>query len=328
MRSLFLRGLLAAVLAGPAAAAPDPKKAAPPDGPADIADKLTERTDLDRFDRVPLRVALEVLQDKLGYSILLDYKPLLSALGEEEGNQKALDERVVHLPAMKKVRLETILRHVLDQIDADFYIAPDHVLVTTPAVRRQVMGPDRVVRDLPGRDYPDSPLHLAEDLVTRHTPAVTVAFRDVPAADALKVVAARAGASVVIAADAAAQARTNVTVSVANVSIESAVSAIAEAAGLRAYRAGKVLVVVGPERVKAIEGPSASPPGGSLDVGFSSGRTVTVEELEAIARLFPQARPAARRTEADGLRKEVERLAAERQGLEERLKKLEEAQKK
>src|SRR5437870_1601706 len=130
MRLQVITACLTFCLAATSFAAPDQRKPIPPDDASDIADKLTERIDLDRFEKVPLHVALEVLQDKLGCSILLDYKLILPALGEDSIDRKVLEQRAIDLPAMKHVRIETILRYVLDQINSDFYIAQDHIHVS------------------------------------------------------------------------------------------------------------------------------------------------------------------------------------------------------
>src|SRR5262245_61252430 len=133
MRLFLATGLLAVLLTGPSPAAPDKTKPAQ-DGAAEIADKLYERIDFERIDQVSFRGMIDILQEKLGYTILVDHKGILASLGEDGANRQALEERVITVPAMKRVRLETVLRQVLEQVGADFYIEHDHVKVTTTAV--------------------------------------------------------------------------------------------------------------------------------------------------------------------------------------------------
>ena len=56
-----------------------------------------------------------------------------------------------------------------------------------------------------------------------------------------------------VSAPAAEKAKTTVTVTLANVPFETAAAALAEAAGLRAFRTGNVAVVVTPERARQLE---------------------------------------------------------------------------
>jgi hypothetical protein len=329
MRPTLVCALVALTLTLPAAAAPDPKKPPPPDDAADIADKLLERIDLDRFDRVGLRAVLDVLQEKLGYSILLDYRPLLAATGEDGGGPQLLDERVVSLPPLKKVRIETVLRLLTDQLEADFYIAADHVKLTTPAIKNLIAGPGKVLHNLYPIDDAGEEAQLERNVLVRHTPTVTATFKDLPLVEALQRVATRAGRTAVVSAGAEEKARVPVTVSLTNVPFETAVSSLAEAAGLRAYRNGSAVVIVTAERAKAIDQPGPSQ-GAGLCCSFGSGHTVTLEELEAIARLFPGAHPIDPATAKSlGLRKEAEsrgadvtRLEAEKAELLEKVRKL------
>jgi hypothetical protein len=199
------------------------------------------------------------------------------------------------------VRIETALQQVLDQFDADFYIAADHIRITTPAIKELVTGPIRLLRDLKNSDEAREELQLERRIVVRHSPTITATFKDMPLAEAIKSVSARSGRSVVLASDVGDKAKANISVSFANVPFESAVSGLADAAGLRAFRSGALVVVVSAERAKTIEGPFEQQGNGGGCCSFASGWTVKLEELESLARLFPT-KPA----EADVRRKELE----------------------
>lgn len=306
--------LLALVCALPAIAAPDSRKPSAVDDAADIAEKLTERIDLDRIDHVSARVALEVLQEKIGFSIIVDYKGF--GCGDDPEERKAVDERRVSVPAMKRIRIETILRLILDQMNADYLITPDHIFVTTSGIKESVCGPIRILRDLvePRDNPPDS--QTDRFFQVRHTPYVTMRFRDVPLAEALSAVATRTGRTITLSADAADKARTPISLSLTNAPLESAVGTLAEAAGLRAYRHGNAIVVVSAARAKTIESaPEVQGYGGCCSLG--SGRTMTLEELESIARLFSGARPIdATTSKVATLSKDVESKSAEIQRLQ------------
>jgi len=245
-------GLLVILLFAPAGAAPDKTRPAPPDDAADIADKLLERTDFDRYEQISVRSVIEILQEKLGYTILVDHRAVLSALGEDGATRQALDERMVVVPAMKRVRLETVLREVLDQISADFYIEADHVRVTSAMAKDFKVGPHRTLADLRpgGEELTGSEVGLVAQVP--HRPTVTAAFKDVPLAEAIKAVSQRTGRAIVISPDAEAKAK--VSVALANVPFETAVTLLSEAAGLRAFRVGHAALIVTPERARQVEG--------------------------------------------------------------------------
>jgi hypothetical protein len=253
MRRLLAGGLLAVVLIVPAPAAPDKAKPAPDADAADIADKLLERTDMERFEQVSFRTAIEVLQEKLGYTILVDHKSVLAVMGQDGANRQALEEQLITLPSMKKVRLGTVLREILDQVGADYYIEADHIKVTSPMVKEVVMGPRRTLPDLrPSADEGNENMPDPGTQV-RLTPTVTAAFKDVPLGDALKVVSQRTGRTVVVNPDAGADAKAQISVALTNAPFETAVSVLAEAAGLRAFRTGNAAVLVTPDRAAKID---------------------------------------------------------------------------
>ena len=329
MRTYLASGFLAVLLAIPISAAPDPKKPAPPDDAADIAEKLMERIDLDRYDRVFLRTALEVLSEKIGYSIVLDYRALGVDQDDDGNGRKLLEERPITMPSMKRVRLETILRHILDQMHADFIIAPDHISVTSASIKELVSGPARTLREL-NQSYDPPAETLDRNFTTRYTAHVTMRFRDVPVAEAISAVAARTGRSVTLASDAADKSRTPITVSLNNLPCESAVSTLAEAAGLKAYRNGNAIIVLSAARAKTLDIPQES--GGGCCSFAVGGRSISLEELESIARLFPGARPLDSTTaklkalskETGSQENDILLLQAEKSELEAKIKKLSE----
>ena len=285
MRALLAAALLAVLPTGPVPAAPDKTRPAPPDGAADIADKLLERTDLDRIEQVSFRAILDVLQEKLGYTILVDHKAVLAALGEDGGTRQALDERVISIPALKRVRLETVLRQVLDQVSADFYIEADHIQVTTGAVKDLVVGPRRALPPLrPVEEGSEEP-QPEVGIQVRHTPTVTAAFRDVPLAEAVRTVSLRTGRAVAINPDAGDRAKALVSVALANAPFETAVATLAEAAGLRAYRTGNAAVLVIPERARRM-GPAVG--AGGPDVG-GEARLATPDATDRLRRELARA---------------------------------------
>jgi hypothetical protein len=255
MRSLVAGGLLAVLLIVPAPAAPDKAKPGPTDDAADIADKLLERTDQDR-EQVSFRTAVEVLQEKLGYTILVDHKRVLAAMGMDGANRQTLEEHPITLPAMKKARLGSLLREILDQVGADYYIEADHIRVTDASIKELMTGPRRTLPELRPVDEGCEAPQLEASIQVRHSPMVTTRFDNLPLADALKVVSLRTGRTVVVNPEAGEKAKAPVTVALTNAPFDTAVAVLAEAAGLRAFRTGNAAVIVTPERATKIEAAS------------------------------------------------------------------------
>ncbi|HKB04306.1 MAG TPA: hypothetical protein VKD90_18930, partial [Gemmataceae bacterium] len=148
MRPTVLSAALVLVLGAASPAAPDAKKPAPADDSAKIAEKLLDRIDQERIDKTPLRDVLDFLQQRTDLTILLDTKALIQE-GVAE-SPEMLENTAITLPSMKKVRIETVLKLVADQLGADFYIAPDHVKLTSPTVKDLVTGRARPLPDLYG----------------------------------------------------------------------------------------------------------------------------------------------------------------------------------
>lgn len=298
MRLSVATALLTLTLALPIFAAPEPKKTSPVDESAQIAEKLLERIDVEQQDN-PLRHMLDWLQAKSGLTMLIDTKAIGTARGPEA--VATLNDSAIRLPTMINVRTETVLRAILDQIDADYVIAPDHIKITTHAVKDLITGSAKSLPELYSNLGEESP-QLERNEIVRTTPYVTMAFRDTPAADAFKEIAARAGRNVIISAPAAEKAKAAITVNLSNVAFETAAASLAEAAGLRAFRTGNVVVIVTPERAKQAFAGADMPPRIALGgLGGLGGNVLTLDELTSIGKLF-SAKPA----DADARRKELE----------------------
>jgi hypothetical protein len=299
MRSTLVGTLVSLVLVVPGAAAPDPKKPGPVDDSARIAEKLLERMDIEkRIDKMPLREVLEFLQQKTDLTILLDLKALLNA-GHFD-SPVTVEDFAITVPAMKRVRVETVLRQVVDQFHADFYIAPDHVRITTTQVKHLLTGQPGPLPHLYPEQGTTDVLQVDLGEIVRATPFVTATFRETPVGEALRDAASRAGRNVVISAPALELAQSPVTLSLSNVAFETAAASLAEAAGLRAFRTGNVVVIVTPERAKQVEGDPGLRVGlGGLG-GLGGGGILSLAELETIARLFGKP------TDADSRIKQLE----------------------
>jgi hypothetical protein len=262
--------LLAVVVAVPALADPETKSEQINDS-AKIAEKLLERISVvDQLDKVAFRDALKFLQDRTGLTILVDTKAIRD---KDAQAAQVLDDAAITLPAMKNMRAETVLRKMLDQVDLDFVITSDHVSITTFEVKDLLTGQAKRLPELsPKPDRSEEEPDLAARV--RTTPYVTVSFKDTSAADAFKEIASRAGRNVVITEAAQEKAKTAINVNLINVAFETATASIAEAAGLRAFRNGNVVVIVTAERAKQVDVMAALAATGSVgefDKPFCAG---------------------------------------------------------
>ena len=309
MRLWILAAAVCGIAVGPAFAEPPSSKPVADQSVA-IADKLLEPFEIaQRITKMPLKDVLELIEKKAGVTVLIDHKALFAAQGGQAAlprprndivlavnraaddvlfDPEVMENKAITLPSMKKVRLETVLRMVADQINADYYIAPDHVQLTTSSVKDLVTGAAKPLPSLTRSDSGAEDSQIERSVIVRQIPYVTASFIALPATEAFKQIAARAGRTVVVSAPAAAKAENPVTISLSNVAFETAAAGIAEAAGLRAFRNGNVVVIVTPERAKEIENPETPlrvGVGGLAGIGGGSGM-MTLDDLETIARVF------------------------------------------
>ena len=104
---------LALAFAVPVIAAPEPAKSGSLDDSAKIAEKLLERISVDEpLDKIAFRDALKFLQDRTDLVFLIDKK---DPPRNRRRNGPVDRHAAVSLPAMKNVRVETILRLLNDR---------------------------------------------------------------------------------------------------------------------------------------------------------------------------------------------------------------------
>lgn len=264
-------------------------KKPPADDSAAIAEKLLQRIDLGDGLDTNLRDALSQLSKMTEVNFLVDRRAMQQQFGDFNVDMP------VKIAPMRQVRVETVLREIADQIEgADFYIAPDHVKFTTSGVKDLVTGQAKPLPELYPPTAGDAPPEFDRREVVRQTPYITAAYKDVSAADAFKDVAARAGRSLVVSDAAAEKAKAMVNVGLSNVAFETAAGTLAEAAGLRAFRNGNVVVVVTAERAKqvATEKSAVGILGGCMGVNFGGGGAgmYSVQDLESIITILDKAR--------------------------------------
>jgi hypothetical protein len=243
-------------------APPAPAKAvekASADDRDELANKLFERTTLkDPLKNITFKEALDLLSEKYEITLLVDQKsfgpgaPAAAALNADDDGVLG---QPINVPAMKNVRLGTILKFIADQVDGVYLIYPDHIkfvgaarayTLTRPALRVYM------AEENPGAPPADNELESQQDFI-RSIPLVTVSFNEKSLPDALKEIELRTNRSIVLANQAADKIKTTITARFTNVPVDTAVATVAEMAGLKMARKGSVLLVTTAERAKEFD---------------------------------------------------------------------------
>jgi hypothetical protein len=267
MRASTLIGLIALISLGwlgfPSATPAPP--AAKSDGKLEVddrdemANKLMERVTLkEPLKSMPLKDALDYFSTKHGITLLVDPRTFGSAPAAAAA--RADDEAVffnqsINVPAMKNVRLGTLLKCVADQIDGVYLIYPDHIKLVGPARAATLTKP-------PLKAYmsEDENFQEAAENVIRSIPLITISFRGQPLEEALRIVELRSNRSIVLANQAADNGKTPITARFNNVPVDSVVATLAEMAGAKLARKGSVLLVTTAERADQFDPAPPSPP--------------------------------------------------------------------
>jgi hypothetical protein len=186
--------------------------------PRDRARALREQLDRPvtlEFDAGSLKEFLGYLQDRYNVTILVD-ETAFKAAGQAE-----IKLQEVKVDKVAGIRLRSVLRLVLTQIQADF-LEQDGQVVVVP--RMQV------------------------DAGSLFNQAIDTAFEKMPLAEALQDLAALSGVSVVLDPSVAEQARTPITATLSHSSLIAAVRVLANMAGLKTVTIDKVLYVTSFEK--------------------------------------------------------------------------------
>jgi hypothetical protein len=286
------------------------------DDSAKLANRLMARVSLEKPVDATLENVLELLEARYELPILLDYKSILGRDNQADNREIAeVHGRPVKLRGMKNIRLETLLKSVLSQIDAEYVIEPDHILIVSADKKRALLQIDEamVLPELNGGQH---------DVATRDprdVKIVTAGYTEQTLTEILKDLSARAGRSAV-AGEIGEAAEKKITVNFHNVPFESAIAALAEKAGLRAAKQGNTVVVVTPDRLETPEPKLSVALGGGLGGGNS---ILSLDDLAGIVRLFQTAK----NPDAEALAGRLKSVEAEKADLMEQLKKIKEAKK-
>jgi hypothetical protein len=190
-----------------------------------ILEILNQRVTLDGFEpNTPLKEALGFLSERYGVTILLDAQAFATS---------DPDKQPVKLPKMYGVSLRTALRMLLDQVQADYYVSRDGIIVSPR---------EGLTKRL-----------LAEK--------VSASFDRKPLNEALKELGDISGLSIVLDERRAGdKAKFPITIELSSVSVADAASVLADLAELRAVPMGRLLYVTTAENAAEIHKKQNSSP--------------------------------------------------------------------
>jgi hypothetical protein len=241
----------------------------------ELANKLMERVTLkDPLDNVPLKEAVKTLSEGYGITLLVDANSFPNNLAAVAALDAADDSPVLNqkisVPAMKNVRLGTLIKEVADQVHGFYLIYPDQIRIVGLTKAYTLTKPlkadysiERPINHQPGYAVdpePDEGSLVPQDVLIMSAidPLTAVSFNEKPLEDALKEISVRTNRTIVVANQAGESKKTPITARFTNVPVDRAVETIAEMAGLKMFRKGNVLLVTTPARAKELD--PAPPP--------------------------------------------------------------------
>jgi hypothetical protein len=193
-----------------------------------LVEKLNNRINLETgFDaNTPLKDALDFMSDRFDVTFVIDLKSF-----KEEGIDD-IESFKVRLPKMKGVRMGTVLRLLLGQLDASYLVRKDYIEVTpTARLEREIWA---------GCKGPRLPL-------------IHAVFEKRPLDEALKELSAATGVTVVVDERPEGKSRNPVTANLLNVPLDHAVRVLADLADLKAVQLDSVLYVTSKENAETLQ---------------------------------------------------------------------------
>jgi hypothetical protein len=191
-------------------------------------EKLEQSVSIEFQAGTPLQEALAHIADRYGLQIMVDEEAF-----KADSNQPEVVNMPIKLPRFNSVRLRTVLRAILGQVDGDFY-AKDDVLMVVPRAR------------------------IAAGVVLRQP--VDVAFERRSLSDALKELSDMTGVSVVLDAQKQPDSTIQLTADFRNVPLASAVRVLADMAGMKSVVMENMIYVTAHENAENMKEESAKTP--------------------------------------------------------------------
>jgi RNA polymerase sigma-70 factor (ECF subfamily) len=184
-------------------------------------EKLDSPTTFDIDPGTPLKEALGFIGERYRLTILINREAFQTDLNVDD-----IEGKPINLPKLVDVKLRTILRVILDQVQGDYYTTED-LLIVVPRTRS-----------------------LLGEVSWQ---SIDVDFQQRPLSEALKELSDRTGVTVVLDARHQEKAKLQVTADLKNVPFLTAVRVLADMADLRPVAMDNLIYVTSKENAKAIE---------------------------------------------------------------------------
>lgn len=230
----------------------DPKAADAPD----LNKLLATRVTLDKGFEAPFKEAVAMLAEKYDLPLVIDPR-----LGADPGGMAAAgvaacapaDDMPVKLPRLRNVRLDTVLKILVEQVNGKFLVYPDHIKLVPELFAANEAGLLTPHADSINDDAP--PLTQIDLLRTRpliKRALVNATFKNRPLTEVIDEIAEATGANVAVSPLVPANVRqTAVTVRFANTPVDAAVRTLCEMTECGAIEDANVLLVTTRERAAA-----------------------------------------------------------------------------
>jgi hypothetical protein len=190
-------------------------------------EKLDQDVTLEFEPNTPLKEALSHIGERYGLTMLVDVNAFRTDMNFDD-----VGASPVKLPRLVNVKLRTVLRETLRQVEGDFY-TKDDVLMVVP--RKQI----------------------ESGVVLRQS--IDVVLEKRPLAEALNELADMSGASIVLDVQRLKDPKFEVSADFHNVALQDAVRVLADMAGMKSVVMGNLLYVTSPGNADNLEKEKTQP---------------------------------------------------------------------
>lgn len=213
-----------------------------------LGEKLAKRISLDNAQEMKFGEAIKFLAEKYDLPLVVD-----SSVGQQEGMAACdADDRLVKLPKLLNVRMDTVLRLLCEQVSAVPLVQPDHIKITDAVRGLYESGvlpqPDKTLPEEDPALLDVTNMQKSKPLIKRAL--VSGAFKNVTLADILDDIAESTGATVVLSPAAGDAAKKTLTVRFSNTPVDAAVRTLCEMADVGVIEDANVLTVTSHERAE------------------------------------------------------------------------------
>jgi RNA polymerase sigma factor (sigma-70 family) len=205
-------------------------------GFASLCEGLQRPITVEGLEGIPLKDALAFLSDRTGLTFIIDNQAF-NQLGVAN-----VEETQVRLPKMPNVSLGTVLRFLLNQVEATYLVRRDYIEITTN---------QRKILHAFGSNEGAS--------IEMLPPTVNVVFQARPLDRALDDLVSQTGVNIVLDQRVADKDRLKVTAQLVNTPVDAAVRVLADMADLESVKVGNIFYVTTKANAARLQKEKAEP---------------------------------------------------------------------